>query len=294
MSCRDTRSARKSKNIEKYGKRKGTNSTNKSRKEQKNKTNKLAEIYVETQEYFSEFENTEVSKLYEIQDIGIDEKLISQQSNLLVFDQLSDEKSLIEIKDEDTLDMALKYCYDGFNPLVLNMCCKFNAGGGVSRGKTAQEEVIFRRTNAFMTHPPEWYELEDNEIIYSPKVYIVRDSDYNFLEHKLQSCVGMVAVHAIKNPKLINGMYRDSDKLLMKQKIESIFKIGILRGHDSLVLGALGCGVYFNPPHEVVKIFKKMIAKYRTFYKKIGFAILTVGLSGKLNYELFNNELSSF
>ena len=102
----------------------------------------------------------------------------------------------------------------------------------------------------------------------------------------------MIAVAALRNPKLkADYTYKNFHYNLMLNKIESIFKIGIKHNHDSLVLGALGCGAFNNPPEEVAKIFKIMIDKYGKFYKKIGFAILIVKGNDSNNIKAFEKYI---
>ena len=55
-------------------------------------------------------------------------------------------------------------------------------------------------------------------------------------------------------------------------KIEFIFKMAIQHGHQYLILGALGCGAFNNPPYAVAKLFKQAILKFGRYFKKIGFA----------------------
>lgn len=200
----------------------------------------------------------------------------------------SDNKPVIEILDQDTFTMAINYLDEGLNPLVINMASDFKPGGGVSSGKTAQEEELFRRSNAHLTHPRNWYPLDIKDVIYSPEVTIVKDSrdkGYKLIEPKI---VSMIAVAAIRNPKLkADYTYKNFHYNLMLNKIESIFKIGVKHKHDSLVLGALGCGAFHNPPEEVAKIFKIMVDKYGKYFKKIGFAILVVKGNDMSNIKAF-------
>jgi len=218
---------------------------------------------------------------YDIYDITLDTTELEEYND-----------TTIQVDNMDTLDMAILFRREGLNPLVLNMASKFKPGGGVSKGATAQEEVIFRRTNACMTHPPEWYPLEDNEVIYSPQVHIFMDAGYKFMKESDQSVVSMLANHAIRRPNLYKGDFTNDDYDLTYSKIEAIFKIAIIHGHDSMVLGALGCGAYRNPPDEIVNIFKECLVKYKKYFKKIGFGILVVKDSDNINLTLFN-ELKS-
>lgn len=253
------------------------------------KDNHLVQIYQDTQEFFRFFPRRELvpPELYDI-------------SKLDELAELSGPNSpRVEVCNEDTLDMAQRYhhayglCQDATDIFVLNMASKFKPGGGVRNGKTAQEEVIFRRTNAFMTHPESYYPLDDTEAIYSPEVRVIKDSQYNLLDKKEQFRVAMYAVHAIKNPRVRHNHLAEYSYLnrrdyeLTRQKIESIFRVAALNKKKILVLGALGCGAYNNPVAEVVEIFREMLKKYKKYFDVIGFAVLARNATGQTNLELF-------
>ena len=270
------RNMEKKKKFNKY-KRNGHNQS----KGHNYKSQKMIDIFHDTLNHFSSMKTSDISDstLYDIYNL-----------NNEINDNMPTFETVYEVKNQDTLDMALDFCKDGLRPLVLNMASDYKAGGGVRSGKTAQEECIFRRTNAIMTHPAKWYPLESTDVIYSPEVWIVKNSKYELLGENSQSVVGMIAVPALRKPKLVDGEYQNDDRYLMTSKIESIFKIAIEQGHDSLVLGALGCGVFHNPPTEVVAIFKTMTNYYGKYFKKIGFAVLCVNDSDNENLKIFTKK----
>ncbi len=245
-------------------------------------SNSMINVYLDTKRYFHDHPiDIKEPTLYDINTLPL---------NSTILDSRPTYNTLCVIKNQDTFDMALDFIKEGyFKPLVLNMASEYKAGGGVASGKTAQEECLFRRSNAFQTHPDTWYPLEENEVIYSPEVQIIKDSNYNLLPQDIidQGFVSMIAVAAIRKPRLHFNHYDDEDRALMTNKIESIFKIAILHGHDSLVLGALGCGVFKNPPEDVANIYKNCIRFYGKYFKKIGFAILCVKESDKENIDTF-------
>ena len=261
----------------------------KQKQKQKNhEQNQNAEIYLETQEYFKKFSLSK-TKFPECFRAPIEDD----------FELLEAESSAkVRVVNGDTLDTAFEYCFGSLENsiLVLNMASMYKPGGGVLRGRTAQEENIFRRTNAFMTHPSTWYPLADNEIIYSPEIRVVRDSSYKFLKDK-EYDISMIAVPSIKNPQVyVNSeaceCFRNaSDKELVAQKIESIFKIAILKEKKVLILGALGCGAYNGPVHEIAKIFRKYVKKYRKYFIAIDFAVLNQGRNGQRNFEVFQETI---
>lgn len=43
-----------------------------------------------------------------------------------------------------------------------------------------------------------------------------------------------------------------------KNKMRTILRIGLRHGHDSLVLGAFGCGAYRNPPSHIATLFHEV------------------------------------
>jgi uncharacterized protein (TIGR02452 family) len=163
-------------------------------------------------------------------------------------------------------------------------------GGGVNSGKKAQEECIFRRTNAYMTHPLAWYPLEPTELIYSPAVHAIKGLDHKLLPTSQHCKFGMITVAALRKPRLdAEGRYRSQeDRELMAAKVDTIFRVALAHGHDSLVLGALGCGVFQNPPKEVAAMFQQSINKYGRFFKRIGFAILVVKPVDRENFNIFS------
>ena len=75
-------------------------------------------------------------------------------------------------------------------------------------------------------------------------------------------------------------------------KIRTIFRIGLLYGHDSLVLGAFGCGAYKNPPEEIAKLFHEVMEEpeFKDRYKLITFSIIEDHNSRNSNLEAFKSE----
>ena len=80
-----------------------------------------------------------------------------------------------------------------------------------------------------------------------------------------------------------------------------MFQIALHNNHDSLVLGALGCGAWNNPPEDVIEIYKDVIKKWDGVFKTIVFAILEIdnkdyivknkSMFRKSNWHIFNENL---
>ena len=65
-------------------------------------------------------------------------------------------------------------------------------------------------------------------------------------------------------------------------KVRHILQVAKEKGVTHLVLGALGCGAYRNPPEEVAEIFRREIMGYKTRkpfegVEEISFAIFDEG-----------------
>jgi uncharacterized protein (TIGR02452 family) len=61
----------------------------------------------------------------------------------------------------------------------------------------------------------------------------------------------------------------------MRQRIDKVLAIAALHGHESLVLGAWGCGVFGNDCHEVAELFHTALAnQFDGVFGQIVFAVL--------------------
>lgn len=72
------------------------------------------------------------------------------------------------------------------------------------------------------------------------------------------------------------GMIAEHHVEPIKNKIRIIFRIGLVHGHDSLVLGALGCGAFRNLPRHVARLFHEVMdePEFKDKYRRVVFAIL--------------------
>lgn len=238
----------------------------------------LAKIYIDTQNASqNKFEKykTEPSNIYNNNNINLHE---NKRFN----------RTVVEVINKDTLLACEDYLSDDTNICALNMASCFRAGGGVEKGSMAQEEELFRRTNYFMTLDRKFYPLNKPHVIYSPKVWVIKDERYIVFNNPFS--VSFIAAAAIKNP-LINskGYIKSEDRQYMTDVIDNIFSCALSKGHDTLILGALGCGAYYNPQNEVIKIFNDALVKYDKCFKRIVFAVYS---RRDDNFDLFNKYIN--
>lgn len=210
----------------------------------------------------------------------------------------------VDVFNEDCVVVYERLVKSNYKPLLLNMANATSPGGGYRRGDGAQEENLFRRSDYFRsldTGLDQWlserskrfhcssscqldpladhnsmYPMHEYGAIYTSGLTVFRQSEetgYAFMEGPLEN-VCSLAMAAYRDPKI------DEDKLAPKyavgtrKKIENIFAIAFHHKHDSLVLSALGCGAFKNPPTYVAELFRSVIEQYAGFFKLITFAIL--------------------
>ena len=86
-----------------------------------------------------------------------------------------------------------------------------------------------------------------------------------------------ISVAGMNSPQLKpDGMIVDHLVEPIRHKIRTILRIGLAHSHDSLVLGALGCGAFCNPPAQIARLFHVVLMEkeFADKYRHISFAIL--------------------
>lgn len=104
--------------------------------------------------------------------------------------------------------------------------------------------------------------------------------------------MSFLALSAYCSPSLTKDKQRLIPQIAekTKRKIRCMLATGLLYGHDSLVLSALGCGAFRNPPLHVAELFKEVLSEeeFVNRYKHISFAILDDhNARGQGNYQPF-------
>lgn len=179
-------------------------------------------------------------------------------------------------------------------PAVLNLASDKLVGGGWTRGAMAQEEALCYRSSLSLSLKSSYYPWNAKQGLYTPDVVIIRSSlteGHRLLAPATPAAklpvVSVVSIAAIQNPKVsethttagnkITIYANNGDRDLMKQKMRLALRIAASRGHDSLVLGALGCGAYNNPVGEVVTAWEQVLTEAEFsggWWKEVWFAVL--------------------
>lgn len=244
-------------------------------------------IYEDTLEYVDELSLT--SKLSSTQKL----KMKSQET-IFGYKKKFD-KTIVQVLNQDVIKTVIDLHITNNqqinlkkNILVLNLASKKHFGGGVKNGAMAQEEELFRKTTYGKHSGSELYPLKLNEFTFTPEVYVIKDENYTRLEANKIFPVDMLAISALANPILVNGKLNESNYNLTFEKIETIFKFGLHNGNENLVLGALGCGVFNNPPMDIIEMFNICLKKYNGYFANIIFSVKSIYDE---NFELFNKNI---
>ncbi|KAL2132986.1 hypothetical protein VTI74DRAFT_3056 [Chaetomium olivicolor] len=211
---------------------------------------------------------------------------------------------------------------------VLNMASEKNPGGGWLNGASAQEEALcFRSTLAASLHR-NLYPIQSRAGLYTRDVVIFRESISD--DHKLMvpetpmtdlPVVSALSVAGIRRPdvkpkgqeagsaveqqedgnakgkkqaKSPKGPLVFADPAardLTKDKMRLCLRMAGAKGHTMLVLGAIGCGAFRNPPREVAKCWREVLSESEFaggWFKEIWFAVFDRRNEG--NFDIFEEE----
>ncbi|KAH8703277.1 hypothetical protein BGW36DRAFT_84782 [Talaromyces proteolyticus] len=186
------------------------------------------------------------------------------------------------------------------NIAVLNMASDQLPGGGWLRGALAQEEALCLRSTLAATLNPSHYPTPPLAATWSPGVAVFReDTNHNctLLKKDDHFVVSVVSMAGLRRPPLTGDEldYRfPKDTELVKNKIRQVLRLMALNRTSCCVLGALGCGVFGNPPKRVAQLFRNVILEdeFRGRFDEIVFAILDRALVG--NFEIFRDIIGDF
>jgi uncharacterized protein (TIGR02452 family) len=185
----------------------------------------------------------------------------------------------VDVLNIDCLEAAKALQDEGFNPVVLNMACATGPGGGYLAGAAAQEENLFRRSDYSKCATSKHYPIH-KKVVYTSNVNVFRSSQatgYQYLPEVYR--LSFVAAAAENGPRLVptKGGYRlnSSAASALFDKIATLLSAAQQNEHDAVVLSALGCGAFRNPPGHVAEIFAKALSTppFAGAFRRIVFAI---------------------
>ncbi|KAF2000325.1 hypothetical protein P154DRAFT_434917 [Amniculicola lignicola CBS 123094] len=173
---------------------------------------------------------------------------------------------------------------------ILNLASEKHAGGGWLNGALAQEEALCYRSSLYLSLHPEYYPIPRLGAMYTPSCVIIRDGL-------------VITLAAIRRPRLSADEQKFADvrdRELTKTKVRVVLRVAVLQGHTKIVLGALGCGAFYNPPREVAECFIEVLREPEFaggWWEDVVFAVLDNkkgdkgGKDGEGNFGVFYRAL---
>lgn len=223
------------------------------------------------------------------------------------------EKSEIVVVEQDCLYAAEMELKNGAKKVaVLMLASPIEPGGAMEEGNNGQEEELCRRSNIFgfmwdqargfaktflynlvdvkIAHQvnPEYASMTNNRMIHVPQVTVFRsgkDANYKMLETPFE--VGMLISPGLDRPEYDKACFkRTADQEQLLKVLSTQLTVAYEENYDTVILGAFGCGAFFNPPDLIADSYKTIIDTYfKAAFKKITFAILDNDTPGKHNPE---------
>jgi len=200
--------------------------------------------------------------------------------------------------------------YSG-NIAVLNFASATNPGGGVTKGSNAQEECLCRCSTLYpilsdsrfalqfyVDHKQNGNALHNDDIIYSPNVYIIKSDSYTNLYRPFKVNIITCAAPNLRETPAnaynheVGEKLNITDKQLLKlheKRARAIFNAAVENGNETIILGAFGCGAFRNNPEIVAQAYKNVLPEYVNYFKNIEFAVFCGRDS--TNYEVFKRIL---
>ena len=194
-----------------------------------------------------------------------------------------------EVANETTLHAARRLIASDppVRVLALNFASAKNPGGGFLNGSQAQEESLARASGLYSCIAPlqQMYEanrrfpscLYTDHMIYSPDVPVFRDDADSFLEEAY--LVSFLTAPAVNVGAVARKERHNLARIepVMMGRMERLLALAVVHGHDTLVLGAWGCGVFANNPSDVARWFAEHLlgeGRYCGVFRKVVFAVL--------------------
>jgi uncharacterized protein (TIGR02452 family) len=166
---------------------------------------------------------------------------------------------------------------------ALNFASARNPGGGFLGGAKAQEEDLARCSALYACQLRQRAYYDENRahasllytdhIIYSPDVPFFRDEGL-----RLMAAPFVLSLITAPAPNAGEAQRRGEGHLVqpaLERRAHHVLSVAAYHGHEVLVLGAWGCGVFRNDPRAVAGVFSRLLASppFAGAFRRVVFAI---------------------
>ncbi len=234
-----------------------------------------------------------------------------------VFDASKTRDMIITVTPDRSYQAAMRLHKE--NPkakiAVMNFANAFHAGGGVTKGSSAQEEclcrtstlypLIYRKTlrdSFYKHHHDRGTPKATDSLIYTEGVIICK-TDEDLPKRMPKEDWVTVDVITIAAPDLrtqsnvhapiVNGGASMNDAELFGYHVKRAIHMltcAAAKGADILVLGAFGCGAFRNDPEVVARAYMTALQEFPKVFQQIEFAVYCPP-GNRGNYDVFKRVL---
>jgi uncharacterized protein (TIGR02452 family) len=194
-----------------------------------------------------------------------------------------DRLTRIEVVNASTLEVVRALATQGHRVAALNFASAKNPGGGFRTGARAQEESLARASGLFAMllgdpmydhHRSRSDPMYTTWVIYSPEVPVFRLDEGQLLDEPY--FCSFLTSPAVNVGALRHRDHRgDEIRRVMQERVERVLAVAALHGHEVLVLGAWGCGVFQNDPEQIAELFRiALTGRFHGAFTQVVFAVL--------------------
>jgi uncharacterized protein (TIGR02452 family) len=190
-------------------------------------------------------------------------------------------RTTYEVTNETTLSAHLRHQAKGHNVVSLNFASATSPGGGFLNGARAQEEYLCRSSALYVTlkdspmyayHRAKGHKLYSDAMIYSPDVPVFRGDDHRLLAEPYRA--SFITSAACLTKHLTEPELSLVPEIMFNRMLK-VLSVAQAQGHDSLVLGAWGCGAFGNDGNLIALFFDQALNQtFKGAFKEVTFAIV--------------------
>ena len=215
------------------------------------------------------------------------------------------------ITPERTFEAVIKYLGTGKRICALNFASSVTPGGGVDRGTGSQEESLCRistlypaisdKETASAFYEKHWRMIWNGKMsrknrddcIFTPGVTVIREDtfDCDLLPKDKWYDVDVITCAApdLRYDRDGNTYRPETAELTIafENRWRRILSVAALNRDDVLILGAFGCGAFYNPPEVVAQAFSNVFDEFSRCFETVEFAVFTQ-YETEGNYQVFS------
>lgn len=202
-------------------------------------------------------------------------------------------RTAFEVTPETSTAAAARVHAEGGHATVLNYASATKPGGGYLSGARAQEEDICRSSalytclasataSGFYTfHRRNRDQRYTHRIIWTPDVPVFRDSASSALLPATYPTSFITAAAPNAGALATNNPAALPCTPLLADRAARVLAVAAHHGARTLVLGAWGCGVFRNAPHDVADVFRQLLfgGAFEGRFERVIFAVYDTGAS---------------